>query len=323
MLSRVSKVEVESILKGIPMRIEQNGGEYDYVSRNSAYSWIQISHTMADQDIKITLGHIDPGVSGQVTIQCFGIKWITSYIRPSEAPVAWWDPTSVIINDGRSNTKTYRTYWPEDMRDNTKSTVCVRNIETNGSSFGNVLLSNASSDAQQIGSYNGGQISLVIPAMSEGEYKLYDIEFYYDGQLVNVQHCNAGRRLNNSNWETICNVHGQSVNQAAGKISLDFGIYFDNVSTEKTAWLEIRCEELAGLTFDLTSNHFAAYNGTGNLFQDTVTPPIEKMGHVKAVSTQDVPAGTYTVRVKHFYTEDPAYENAFCTFNQAITFVIS
>ena len=322
-LNTITRVEVDSSLKGIPMTVEQNGGDRDHVDLNNVYGWVQISRTMSDQEIKITLGHLDPGASGQVTFSCFRMKWVTNYSRTAETPTAWWDPTTVIMKDGKSVTKTYKTYWPENMQDNTKSTVCVRNIETKGSSVGNVLLSNASSDAEQVASYNGGQISIVIPAMGEGEYKLYDIEFYYDGQLVGVQHCNAGRRLSNCNRETICNVHGQSVSQAAGKLCLDFGIYFENASAGKTAWLEIRCEELAGLTFGLTSNHFAAYNGTGNLFQDTVTPPIGKMGHVKAVSAQDVPAGTYTVRVKHFYTADPAYENAYCTFNKAITFVVA
>ncbi len=321
--NRVARIDFDSDIVNV---ITASLTQYDRTKTmdpTSYFRYIQMDYVISDVEFVLTLGHIEPGVAGVVTCKLFGVTWTFTYYRTSTEPEAYHQPESVVVSSGSAFTKNCKVYWPENMRNDSLCQVAMTNVSTLGSSIGSITLSGTTGDNQMVSVGHRGIFTLNFPAFDYGQYKQYDLLFYFDGELVKTLHCCAGRRVQNPHWETVLNVYGQAVSASAGIVEFDMGIYFEKSSADKHAWLSITCEEDANLTFTVSSDYYAAYNGTGNRFLNSVQPKANNMANVHVATASALTAGTYTFRVRHFYTDTAAWESAYETFTNTIVFTVA
>lgn len=317
-----AKIEFDNNIKDVMSASLQQYDRSNSINTSSYLRYASIDYVVSDQWINFHLGPIDPGVSGTVTVRALGMTWSFTYYREAPKALLWFNPESVILTNGNATTKTFHVYFPEGQRDAGLCQMSLRNPTTNGSTISDIVLQGTSSNGEMVNVTHGGTVSIAYPSFIEGGYKKYTLNFYYNGVLVNTVDCQAGRTTANANWETILNVYDQTITSNNGYFDHDIGIYFLKSTAGKTAWLEIYIDN-AEVQFQLTSDDFSAYNSVGNTWQNQVTPVPGSIGnvHVRALGTLE--EGSYVMHFKHYYSDHPNLDGAFCTFNKTITLVVS
>ena len=319
-----ARVEFDNSIKDVMTASINQYDRTSSVSKDSYLRYAEIDYCASDQWVNVHLGHIDPGVSGNVTIRCLGRDWTFTYYREAEQPLLWFSPETVLMKNGNATSKSYHVYFPEGKRDSGLCEMALRNVATAGSTVsGDITLGGTSSNGERISVAHGGTVSIAYPSFGEGDYKRYELLYYYDGELIRTEPCAAGRTISNPNWETILGVNGQTVATNNGYFERDIAIYFSHSTEGKTAWLQIYMEDHPEVQFTVSSDHYAAYNSTGNSWQNQVTPVPETSGNVHVTMYSALEEGTYTIRFKHYYSDHPNLDGAFCTFNKAITLTVA
>ena len=229
-----------------------------------------------------------------------------------------------MAKNGNAASKSYNVYFPEGKRESGLCEMALRNVTTAGSTVsGSITLEGTSSNGERVSVSHGGTVSISYPAFDEGDYKRYELLYYYDGVLERTESCFAGRTIYNPNWETIIGVNNQTINSNDGVFDHDIAVYFSHSTEGKTAWLEIYVDNHPEIEFTVSSDAYAAFNSTGRAWQNQVTPVPETGGNVHVTSSAAMSSGTYTIQFRHYYSDTPELEGAFCTFRKSITFVVA